>query len=95
MALILHYQKLNTIFNNPIVRFLSNISYPLYLVHGLYIALSGLVYMKLNYNVPLVVVMGIITIPLSILSAWFISITIEKKGMELAKQDIFKFKARQ
>lgn len=95
IVLILCYQKLNSIFDNPIVRFLSNISYPLYLVHGLYIALSGLVYMKLNHNVPLVVVVGIVTIPLSIISAWIISITIEKKGMELAKKDIFKFKVRQ
>ncbi|WP_072039371.1 acyltransferase family protein [Hafnia alvei] len=95
IVLVLFYKNLNYIFNNFIVRFLSNISYPLYLIHGVFIALSGLIYMKSDCNVSLFVLMAIVTIPLSILSAWLISITIEKKGMELAKKEMFKFKSRQ
>lgn len=86
VVLVLNYRFFNSLFDNFIVRFFSQISYPLYLIHGVFIALSGLVYMNVDHDIPLLYIMALVTIPLSIVFAWFISETIERKGIEMAKK---------
>ncbi len=86
VILVLCYKYIDHFFDNFVVHFFSQISYPLYLVHGIFIGLSGLVYMYINSTIPLLYVIAIVTLPLSIFFAWIISITIERKGIEIAKR---------
>ncbi|OCQ51694.1 O-acetyltransferase OatA [Photorhabdus australis subsp. thailandensis] len=86
--------KTDDIFNNFLVSFLSQISYSLYLIHGIFIALSGYIY-SINHNnlsdkVPLLYFIAIITIPLSISCAYVMSKYIEKNGIYFCKMLIQK-----
>lgn len=90
LALMSIKNKIDNVFNNFIVGFLSQISYSLYLIHGVFIALSGyvysLVYPVFKNEVSLLHLMAIITIPMSLICAYCMSRYIEKNGISFSKK---------
>lgn len=93
LALMSIKNKIDNVFNNFIVGFLSQISYSLYLIHGVFIALSGYlysIYFKENSSIPLLHVIATITVPMSVLSAYVMSKYIEKRGITMCRSIIKK-----
>lgn len=93
LALMSVKNKIDNVFDNFIVGFLSQISYSLYLIHGVFIALSGYlysIYFKDNSTIPLIYVIAIITVPLSVSSAYIMSRLIEKRGITMCRSIIRK-----
>lgn len=86
VTLVLFHRRLSRFFDGMLVNFLSKISYPLFLIHGFFIAMSGLVHKMYFSNQPLLLVMAIITIPCSIATAWVLANTIEKIGINFGKR---------
>ena len=93
LALMSVKNKIDNVFDNFIVGFLSQISYSLYLIHGVFIALSGYlysIYFKDNSTIPLIYVIAAITVPLSVSSAYIMSRLIEKRGITMCRSIIRK-----
>jgi len=90
LALMSIKNKIDNVFNNFMVGFLSQISYSLYLIHGVFIALSGYIYSLLypvfKDEISLLHFMAIITIPMSIICAYCMSRYIEKNGITFSKK---------
>lgn len=90
LALMSIKNKIDNVFNNFMVGFLSQISYSLYLIHGVFIALSGYIYSLLypvfKDEISLLHLMAIITIPMSIICAYCMSRYIEKNGITFSKK---------
>lgn len=91
--------NIEKVFNSKIVHFASETSYGLYLFHGFFISLSGLVIsgspyllefspgVRVGLMVPFVLI-------LSYLTAYIVNVTIEKPGINIGRQFARKFAAK-
>lgn len=83
-------KMIDSFFDRKIIHFFAKISYPLYLVHSIFIAISGYAYSavinRLNLKIELLPFVATLTIPLSIYSAHLISKYVEAKGIDLSRK---------